>query len=473
MSFEPSTTDADAESAGLRELRNVILKPGALIDKISPVIADVLEEQIKHSGDEIAQAISPIIGEAIRRQVYNAREDIIDALYPVIGQTINRAVTEAFRDLARNVDQRVRQRVSPQSALKRFKARLQGVSGAEYALREALPFAVSEVFLIQRDSGLLIHHITRDPETPPDRDLVSGMLTAIRDFARDALGDQESGELDAIDYQAQKIILEAGGTAYLAIVINGIEPPGFRQQMREALTALQEEHYAALKTYDGSDEAIAETAAQMLSGLSFEPPEKPLGSLSLSQRLILIAFILLVVLPPLLGCGWWIWRVETRLAALAVLPPTATATATPTFIPTATPTFTPTPTVTATPTATATPTPTMTPTATSTPTPTSTATATATPTATSTATATPTPSPYSGVMIGNVFLLDGPDGARSGAVARLGDYAEILAQYGDWYRVRVKSAQQADVEVAGWVQMRWVTLLAPIPQAFITPTIAP
>lgn len=469
MSFTPPPTDEDVEGAALRELRNVILKPGALIDKISPVIADVLEEQIKHSGDEIAQAISPIIGEAIRRQVYNAREDIIDALYPVIGQTINRAVTEALRDLARNVDQRVRQSVSPQSTLKRFKARLQGVSDAEYALREALPFAVNEIFLIQRDSGLLIHHITRDPETPPDRDLISGMLTAIRDFARDALGDQESGELGAIDYQAQKILLEAGGVAYLAVVINGIEPPDFRQRMREVLTALQEKHYAALKSYDGSDEGITKTAEHLLSGLPSEPQEKQREPLSLSQRLILIALILLIALPPLLGCGWWIWHVENRLASLAVLPPTATPTSTPT--PTATPTFTPT--ATATPTATSTPTPTATPTATSTPTPTSTATATPTSTATSTPTATPTPSPYSGVMIGNVFVLDAPDGDRSGAIARLGDYVEILARYADWYRVRVKSAQQADVEVVGWVQTRWVTLLAPVPQAYITPTITP
>ncbi len=473
MSFMPPPTDEDAEGAGLRELRNVILKPGALVDKISPVIADVLTEQIKHSGDEIAQAIAPVIGEAIRRQVYSAREDIIDALYPVIGQTINRAVTEALRDLARNVDQRVRRSVSPQSAVKRFRARLQGVSGAEYELREALPFTVNEIFLVQRDSGVLIHHLTRDPEAPPDRDLVSGMLTAIRDFARDALGDQDSGELDAIDYQAQKILLEAGGAVYLAVVIDGIEPPGFRQQMREVLTSLQEGRYADLKSYDGSDEEIAKTASRLLSGLSSAPPEKPQGALSLSQRLILIALILLVALPPLLGCGWWIWHVENRLASLAVLPPTATATATPTPTPTATPTSTPTSTSTVTPTATATPTPTATPTATSTATPTATATATATPTATAMPTVTPTPSPYSGVMIGNVFLRDAPDGARSGAVARLGDYVEILAQYGDWYRVRVKSAQQADIEVAGWVQARWVTLLKPVPSAYITPTVTP
>jgi len=76
-------------------------------------------------------------------------------------------------------------------------------------------------------------------------------------------------------------------------------------------------------------------------------------------------------------------------------------------------------------------------------------------------------------MIGNAFLRDAPDGNRSGAVGRLGDYVEILAQYGDWYKVRVRSAQQTDVEVTGWVQMRWVTLLKPVPEAYITPTIAP
>ena len=214
MPITPPAAAEEQESPELQELRNVLLKSGPLVDKISPVIADILEEQIKNSGDEIAQAIAPVIGEALRRQIYTAREDIIDALYPVIGQTINRAMTEALRDIARNVDRRVRQSVSPQTVIKRWHARAQGVSRSDYALREAMPFRVREIFLIHRESGLLIHHLTSDLERPPDRDLVSGMLTAIRDFAREALGDEESGELDAIAYEMQNILLEAGGAAF-------------------------------------------------------------------------------------------------------------------------------------------------------------------------------------------------------------------------------------------------------------------
>ena len=419
----------EQESPELQELRNVLLKSGPLVDKISPVIADILEEQIKNSGDEIAQAIAPVIGEALRRQIYTAREDIIDALYPVIGQTINRAMTEALHDIARNVDRRVRESVSPQTVIKRWHARAQGVSRSDYALREAMPFRVREIFLIHRESGLLIHHLTSDLERPPDRDLVSGMLTAIRDFAREALGDEESGELDAIAYEMQNILLEAGGAAFLAVVIDGIEPTGFRQAMRDALIALQEEHYESIRDYDGNNKRLVEAAERILKPLFSAPHEKLQEPLSLSQRIVLISLILLLSLPPILGCGWWIWHVEHRITALAAVTPTATLTPTPT--PTPTPTHTP------------------------------------------THTPTPTPSPYTGVIIGNVYMVNDPDGDRTGTVARPGDYVEILAQYGDWYNVRVKPASQTDVEAVGWIQARWVTLLKPVPLERITPTVSP
>jgi hypothetical protein len=231
----------NGHAAELEELRRVLLKPDALVDKISPVIADILEEQIAQSGDKVAQAIAPVIGEAIRRQVYSAREDIIDALYPVIGQTVNKAMTEAVQELARTIDTRVREGFQPsQNLIRRGSARLRGVSAAEYNLRQFLPYTIREIFLIQRESGLLIHHLSSDAVVAQNRDLVSGMLTAIRDFAREAFGRGESGELGSIEYESLHIILQAGGAAYLAVVLDGTEPPGFREQMREALIPIRD-----------------------------------------------------------------------------------------------------------------------------------------------------------------------------------------------------------------------------------------
>ena len=474
----PTEFDSAEQAAQIEKLRSLLLKPDALVDRISPVIADILEEQIQNSGDEIAQAISPVIGEALRRQVYQAREDIIDALYPVIGQTINKAISEAIRELAQTVDARVRRSLRPQDIARRWRARLRGVSEAEYRLREALPFAVREIFLIHRETGLLICHLSSEAEALPDRDLVSGMLTAIRDFAREAFGQGKEGELGAIEYGDQDILLEGGGAAYLAVVVDGVAPSGFRERMRQALVAIHEQHYDSLKDFDGSDEQLIRTARRILTTTLLFPAggarqEEPSGPMSWSQRIVLIGLALLLLLPPLFLCGGWIWHVESSLRALAG--PSPTATWTPTWTPTPTPTFTPTPTPTptATPTPTFTPTPTPTPTATPTATPSRTPTPTATATSTATPTFTPTPSPFSGVMIGNVYLRDAPGGRRTGAVAPLGAPVEILAQYGDWYRVRVTLRGKPEIEGVGWVLSRWVTLLRPVPPEIVTPTGVP
>lgn len=422
----------------LEELRRVLLKPEALVDRISPVIADILAEQINQSRDEIARAIAPAIGEAIRHQVYQAREDIVDALYPVVGQMITRAVAEAVRSLAQSIDERVRQSTSVMLSPRYWQARVQGVSHGEYALREVLPFTIHELFLIQRESGVLICHYSAGPERP-DRDVVSGMLTAIRDFAQEAFGREESGELGAITYESRQIILETGSAAYLAVVISGVEPPDFRERLRETLFAIHEHRYERLRSFDGTDARLIQEARQTLrQHLVPQQEDHAPRRLSMLQRVIVVV-IGLFVLSPLLLCGAWIWHVETRMAML-MTPPIAAPTAT------ATPTPTSTPTATATPTVTATPTPTSTPTA--------------------------TPSPFNGVMIGNVYLYSTPDEAstRTGIVAPLGAPVEVLAQRGDWYRVRVALPQNPQVELIGWIPARWVSLLKPVPPEVITPT---
>ncbi len=78
-------------------------------------------------------------------------------------------------------------------------------------------------------------------------------------------------------------------------------------------------------------------------------------------------------------------------------------------------------------------------------------------------------------MIGNVFLRDLPEEEleSTGLVAPLGAPVEILAQYDDWYRVRVEIPDESDVEIVGWIQDQWITLLQPLSPAIITPTATP
>ena len=76
-------------------------------------------------------------------------------------------------------------------------------------------------------------------------------------------------------------------------------------------------------------------------------------------------------------------------------------------------------------------------------------------------------------MTGSVYLRDEPEGNNAGLVAPLGARVEILAQYGNWYKVRAVLAGEPEVEVVGWALARWVTLVKPVPLELVTPTRTP
>jgi hypothetical protein len=78
-----------------------------------------------------------------------------------------------------------------------------------------------------------------------------------------------------------------------------------------------------------------------------------------------------------------------------------------------------------------------------------------------------------GLMTGNAWLRQAPEAnaSRLGPIGRTGEQVEILAVYGDWCRIRLSPSAQA--EATGWVPMRWVGTLEPIPARIITPTTTP
>jgi hypothetical protein len=219
-----------------------------------------LEERLADQ-DRLAALVTPILGEAIRRKINENRDEMITALYPIIGQVVSRAVAEAIRDLARRIDRQMRTSFNLASLGRRWWARARGISEAEIMMREALPFEVAEIFLIHRETSLLIYHISQQFDTSADSHLISSMLSAIRDFAQEAFGQGQTGQLDEIQYGARRILVEAGQYVYLALVIDGIEPSGFRDQMRQEIIEIEQSYGKILRHYDGNRAPLASVEA--------------------------------------------------------------------------------------------------------------------------------------------------------------------------------------------------------------------
>lgn len=365
---EQATAPASPEVYDFGELRRLLL--GQEQESLAHLSEDVGDlQQLIADKDALAALIAPSLDAALRDKIQQNRDEMIEVLYPIIGQTVLRAVTEAIQDLARTVDARARVTLTPGAIVRRIRAQAAGVGSAELALRDALPFEVTEVFLIHRDSGLLLRHVTSDGQAPPDRDLVSGMLTAIRDFAADAFGRGQHSELESIQYGGQRILIEAAEHVYLAAVVQGVEPSGFRAALRDLVIDIENRYRYLLRSYQGDASAFA-ALDPALGALRGDASSRAGGGLTRRQQGALAGLAALAGACLLAFClgGWALVRAANRPAPTPVVvyvvaatdtpEPSATATATSTPRPSATPTATPT--ITASPTATLTPSPTAT-----------------------------------------------------------------------------------------------------------------
>ena len=127
------------DDAFLAELRAILLVDDrAHVGQVTHDVADL--KQLLGDDEKLTQIIAPVMDRALRTSIEQNREEMIEALYPIIGQTVVRAVREAVQDLARTVDARVRTSFSPGLVFERLQARMRGVSSADLALRDALPF---------------------------------------------------------------------------------------------------------------------------------------------------------------------------------------------------------------------------------------------------------------------------------------------------------------------------------------------
>ncbi|RMF42155.1 MAG: hypothetical protein D6755_11795, partial [Anaerolineae bacterium] len=345
---EEESAALEAEIAALKEhiarLEDSIA-PDALAESLSPVMSRMVRQTIRNSKEEMAEALGPVMGEAIRVQIRDSRADMVEAIFPIIGETVQRAIAEFAREFQRNIDARL-QSFRSRNFLRTVTARLRGISPAELAMRDALPFRIQEIFLVQHGSGLLMAHSHPGSAEVADSDLVSAMLTAIRDFVRDSFGEEgEDAELDEVQYGDERIIVQSGRYAYLAVVVEGVEPEGFRARLRQFVADLHVRHGSALRDFDGDPETLPNLQnilAQLVLDLSGE--EEAPAPLTPAQRWTLAGGALGLLLFLALGCFYL--RFTLALLPVAFPHTTPTATSSPTLTPSPTLTSTPSPTLT-------------------------------------------------------------------------------------------------------------------------------
>jgi len=238
------------EQVQLGELQERLDSPARFANDVSRVLPSAFSISLNRD-DKLADSLMPTVETAIAVSVKNNPQRLVDAIFPVMGPAIRKAIANAFGEMVQSLNQTLDHSLSIRGLKWRLEALRTGKSFAEVVLSHTLLYRVEQVFLIHRQTGLLLQHVEAGSIEAHDADLVSGMLTAIQDFVHDSFGGDRDESLDSIEMGDLTVWVERGPQAVLATVIRGNAPLEFHRTMQDALDAVHVEQRDELENFSG------------------------------------------------------------------------------------------------------------------------------------------------------------------------------------------------------------------------------
>jgi OOP family OmpA-OmpF porin len=267
---EDAAAPPPAPAGDLEQLRAILI--GSRLEDIAAVqarlddpallartISPALPEAIARGSQDprLARALAPTLEHAITASVRRNPHPLADALFPVMGPAIRSAIAHALSTMLESFNRTIEHSVSWQAMRWRLEALRTGKPFAEVVLLHTLEYRVEQVFLVHRETGLLLQHVAAPSSGAHDADMISAMLTAIRDFARDSFGAAADETLDAFKIGDVSGIVEQGPYAIVAAVASGLPPAELRVALKDAIETIHLHFSNELAAFTGDSAPFA------------------------------------------------------------------------------------------------------------------------------------------------------------------------------------------------------------------------
>ena len=246
----------DPDRERIRAIERKLASPALHVEDVAKVLPEAITRRAA-SDERLGAALGPLVGDAIKASVRRDPQPLVDAIFPVMGPAIRRAISNALGELVQSLNTTLEHTVSLRGLAWRWEAMRTGKSFGEVVLSHSLLFRVEQLFVIHRESGLLIEHRTAPGVQALAPDLVASMMTALRDFARDSFSVSEQQGLDSLALGDLTVWAESGPGAILAAVIRGQPPLALRETMQQALEEVHLAHADEIERFGATGVSFA------------------------------------------------------------------------------------------------------------------------------------------------------------------------------------------------------------------------
>ncbi|WP_430411400.1 cell envelope biogenesis protein OmpA [Kordia sp.] len=215
--------------AKIKLLEELINEQQKLSKKVNPIIDDKLEEFTK----QIPKTLGPTITKTLAEQIKNSKDQVVEALYPIMGKMIKKYISQEISLLTERINTQLEDSFSANSWKRKFRSWFGGVKEEELLLSELSAISqVEQVLVIEKNSGMLIGQYAKTETI--DKDMISGMLTAIKSFVEDAFN-EKSQNLELIEYELYHIHIQSFVSFYVAVAISGEYNLTFKNKIQDII----------------------------------------------------------------------------------------------------------------------------------------------------------------------------------------------------------------------------------------------
>lgn len=287
----------DHELVFLNRLEQNYANPTEHAKEVSSVISEAL---LMRSGkdEKLTKALEPSVNAIFKSSVRRNPYEFANSILPFMGSVIRRSIADSFRSMLESFNKSVELSFSLKGLRWRVEAIRSGKPFSEIVLLHTLVYKVEQIFFIHSETGLVLAHSVAEDVATQDADMVSAMLTAIQDFVRDCFANGQEGSLESLQFGDSTIMVERTPQAYLACVVKGTPPAGFRDKLRETLDLLLIEFSEEIDTFQGDTDPFKLACMRLedclISKFAGEDKELSNGIKALP-----------VILVLLLGCLFW------------------------------------------------------------------------------------------------------------------------------------------------------------------------
>lgn len=203
------------------------------LERFEKSVAAVMDGALRRAEEErhhlVSEAVAPFVVGTVKTEIRNSRDELVEALYPVTGRIVKAYVASAIKDLADQINQRLE--MNP--LMLRLRSWATGRPVSELVIADTQRLKVEDIFLIRRGTGELVARWPERPAGSNHDQVLSGVLTAINEFASEAL-QHDGTALRHIDLGSDRVYLRTSPIFLLAARCTGTAPRAVEHVVDEA-----------------------------------------------------------------------------------------------------------------------------------------------------------------------------------------------------------------------------------------------